>query len=140
MTGDADSIRDWIWPGHGPIPGNDLLAWQDLARFSMILLRASADSIHFTSESPGKPPVLPVRRKARAFSCASLVLSLACRRSTTCPTPILAIERGLLPAILDEETLEEITTLESEEGCFATEKGRVRHQYLRALYLKAGSL
>lgn len=42
-----------------------------------------------------------------------------------------------LPAILDEDSLSEIATLESEERSFAVCQGRSRSQYLHALYLKA---
>lgn len=42
-----------------------------------------------------------------------------------------------LPDILDEETLAAVATLESKERSFARAKGRSRHQYLRAIYLKA---
>ncbi len=41
------------------------------------------------------------------------------------------------PSILDEESLGEISTLESEEITFAKGQGRGRNQYLHALYLKA---
>ncbi len=42
-----------------------------------------------------------------------------------------------LPSILDEDSLIEITTIESEERAFAARQGGPRSQYLRALYLKA---
>jgi hypothetical protein len=42
-----------------------------------------------------------------------------------------------LPAIIDEETLIEITTLESGEHAFVSQQGRERRQYLTGLYLKA---
>ena len=42
-----------------------------------------------------------------------------------------------LPSILDEDSLSEISTLESEERAFAIRQGRTRSQYLHALYLKA---
>lgn len=45
-----------------------------------------------------------------------------------------------LPAIIDEETLAEITTLESGEHVFVSQQGRARHQYLSGLYLKAGDV
>ena len=42
-----------------------------------------------------------------------------------------------LPTILDDESLGVISTLESKEMTFARATGSPRHQYLRALYLKA---
>ena len=42
-----------------------------------------------------------------------------------------------LPDILDAETLAAVATFESREKTFARSKGRLRHQYLRALFLKA---
>ncbi len=45
-----------------------------------------------------------------------------------------------LPAIIDEETLAEITTLESGEHTFISRQGRERRQYLSSLYLKAASV
>jgi hypothetical protein len=42
-----------------------------------------------------------------------------------------------LPDILDAEMLAAVATLESTEKAFARRKGRLRHQYLRALFLKA---
>lgn len=42
-----------------------------------------------------------------------------------------------LPAIIDDETLAEITTLESGELAFISQQGRMRRQYLSGLYLKA---
>jgi len=46
-----------------------------------------------------------------------------------------------LPAIIDEETLAEITTLESGEYAFVSQQGRGRRrQYLTGLYLKAMSV
>ena len=45
-----------------------------------------------------------------------------------------------LPAIIDEETLTELTTFESGETDFWGQQGRKRRQYLTALYLKAMSV
>lgn len=45
-----------------------------------------------------------------------------------------------LPAIIDEETLTEITTLESGEHAFVSQQGRERRRYLSGLYLKAVSV
>ncbi len=45
-----------------------------------------------------------------------------------------------LPAIIDEETLAEITTLESGEHAFVSQQGRERRQYLSGLYLKAAAV
>lgn len=45
-----------------------------------------------------------------------------------------------LPAIIDEETLAEITTLESGEHAFVSQQGRERRQYLSSLYLKAAAV
>lgn len=45
-----------------------------------------------------------------------------------------------LPAILDEETLTELTTFESGETDFLGRQGRKRRQYFTALYLKAMSI
>ena len=45
-----------------------------------------------------------------------------------------------LPAIIDEETLAEITTLESGEHAFVSQQGRERRRYLSGLYLKAASV
>jgi hypothetical protein len=45
-----------------------------------------------------------------------------------------------LPAIIDEETLIKITTLESGEYGFVSQRGRARRQYLSGLYLKAGGV
>lgn len=45
-----------------------------------------------------------------------------------------------LPAIIDEETLTEITTLESGEHEFVSQQGRERRRYLSGLYLKAVSV
>ena len=45
-----------------------------------------------------------------------------------------------LPAIIDEETLAEITTLESGEHAFVSRQGRERRRYLSGLYLKAISV
>jgi hypothetical protein len=45
-----------------------------------------------------------------------------------------------LPAIIDNETLAEITTLESGELAFVSRQGRVRRQYLAGLYLKAAAV
>ena len=42
-----------------------------------------------------------------------------------------------LPEVLDEDTLAEIVTMESEERAFILEKTVPRQQYLRALYLKS---
>lgn len=45
-----------------------------------------------------------------------------------------------LPAIIDDETLAEITTLESGEHKFVLQQGRERRQYLSGLYLKAAAV
>ncbi len=45
-----------------------------------------------------------------------------------------------LPAIIDEETLTEITMLESGEQAFVSQQGRERRRYLSGLYLKAVSV
>jgi TnpA family transposase len=45
-----------------------------------------------------------------------------------------------LPAIIDEETLAEITTFESGEQAFVSQQGRQRRQYLSGLYLKAAAV
>jgi len=45
-----------------------------------------------------------------------------------------------LPAIIDDETLAEITTLESGELAFISQQGRPRKQYLSGLYLKAATV
>ena len=45
-----------------------------------------------------------------------------------------------LPAIIDDETLAEITTLESGELAFISQQGRSRKQYLSGLYLKAATV
>lgn len=45
-----------------------------------------------------------------------------------------------LPAIIDEETLAEITTFESGEHAFVSQQGRERRQYLSGLYLKAAAV
>lgn len=46
----------------------------------------------------------------------------------------------LLPAIIDKETLAEITTFESGERAFVSQQGRQRRQYLSGLYLKAAAV
>ncbi|MCP3967277.1 MAG: Tn3 family transposase [Lentisphaerae bacterium] len=45
-----------------------------------------------------------------------------------------------LPAIIDDEILAEITTLESGELIFISQQGRARRQYLSGLYLKAAAV